>query len=93
LAPLLEEWKQALAVVAHPDDLETARERGCPLDRCGPLGGVRDRHRRRAGINGPRRGVVVRRQEQVASAAIVVVDDVTFLGHRDRRRPLRPGTV
>jgi LmbE family N-acetylglucosaminyl deacetylase len=86
LTPMPEDWKQALAVVAHPDDLEygaaSAVARWTGEGRSVAYVMVTDGE---AGIDGmsPAGAAVLRRQEQRASAAIVGVDDVTFLGHPD----------
>ncbi|KAA0235751.1 MAG: Mycothiol S-conjugate amidase [Acidimicrobiales bacterium] len=84
--PIPEEWERALAVVAHPDDLEygvasavgrwtaTGKEVVYVLATRGE-----------AGIDGmdPRECARVRSDEEVASAAIVGVHDVRFLDHAD----------
>jgi LmbE family N-acetylglucosaminyl deacetylase len=86
LAPLPEGWKTALAVVAHPDDLEygaaSAVARWTGEGRSVAYVIVTDGE---AGIAGmpPAQVAAVRRHEQLASAAVVGVEDVTFLGHRD----------
>ncbi len=86
LTPMPDDWKQALAVVAHPDDLEygaaSAVARWTGEGRSVAYVIVTDGE---AGINGmsPPEAAVLRRQEQVTSAAIVGVDDVTFLRHPD----------
>ena len=86
LTPMPDDWKQALAVVAHPDDLEygaaSAVARWTGEGRSVAYVMVTDGE---AGIDGlsPAEAAVLRRQEQVTSAAIVGVDDVTFLGHPD----------
>jgi LmbE family N-acetylglucosaminyl deacetylase len=86
LPPLPEDWERALAVVAHPDDLEygaasavarwTARGKwvGYLLVTAGE-----------AGIDGmdPREAGPLRRDEERAGAAHVGVDTVEFLDHRD----------
>ncbi|WP_107485282.1 PIG-L deacetylase family protein [Streptomyces sp. MP131-18] len=80
------DWQRALAVVAHPDDLEygaaaavaewtgTGREVAYLLVTRGE-----------AGIDTlpPEESARVREAEQRASAALVGVEQVTFLGHRD----------
>lgn len=86
LEPLPEDWERALAVVAHPDDLEygvasaVARWTGQGKHVAYVL--VTDGE---AGIDGmaPEEAGPLRRAEQVASAAEVGVDTVEFLGHRD----------
>jgi len=83
---LPEDWQRALCVVAHPDDLEygtavavakwTAhgKEVAYVLATAGE-----------AGIDSmkPEDAGVIREQEERASAALVGVDSVTFLGHPD----------
>ena len=86
LTPMPDDWKQALAIVAHPDDLEygaaSAIARWTGEGRSVAYVMVTDGE---AGIDGmpPAEAAVLRRQEQVTSAAIVGVDDVTFLGYPD----------
>jgi LmbE family N-acetylglucosaminyl deacetylase len=86
LAPFPDDWERALAVVAHPDDLEygaagaiaawTASGRSVVyvLATSGE-----------AGIDGiePERCGPLREDEQRAAAAVVGVDVVEFLGHPD----------
>jgi LmbE family N-acetylglucosaminyl deacetylase len=86
LAPLDEDWERALAVVAHPDDLEfgsaaaVARwtAQGKTVVYCLVTSGE-------AGIDGmaPEETRGVREAEQRASAAVVGVDAVEFLGLPD----------
>ncbi len=86
LQPLPEDWQRALCVVAHPDDLEfgaaaaVARWTGQGKDvtYCMVTSGE-------AGIDGLDPGECrrVREAEQIASAAIVGVPDVVFLGLAD----------
>lgn len=86
LVPLDEDWSRALAVVAHPDDLEfgaaaaVARwaSQGKSVVYCMVTSGE-------AGIDGldPEESRVVREAEQVESARIVGVDAVEFLGFPD----------
>ena len=86
LEPIDENWTSALAVVAHPDDLEygTAAAiarwtaQGKRIAYCLATSGE-------AGIDGmtPEEAGPLREQEERASAAIVGVDDVSFLGHPD----------
>ena len=86
LEPMPEGWQRLLAVVAHPDDLEygaasaIARWTGAGKDVAYVI--VTDGE---AGIDGvaPAEAGPIRRREQVTSARVVGVDDVTFLGHRD----------
>ncbi|MDN5861574.1 MAG: PIG-L family deacetylase, partial [Pseudonocardia sp.] len=81
-----EDWARALAIVAHPDDLEygaaSAVARWTASGKSVGYVIVTDGE---AGIDGldPRVAGPLRQKEQVASAAIVGVPDVTFLGHRD----------
>ena len=86
LIPFPDDWQRALAVVAHPDDLEygsasaiarwtsEGREIAYVLVTSGE-----------AGIDGipPAECGPLREDEQRASAAIVGVTSVEFLGHRD----------
>ncbi|MFD1149974.1 PIG-L deacetylase family protein [Saccharothrix hoggarensis] len=86
LEPLQEDWERALAVVAHPDDLEY-----------GASGAIarwtaQGKHvayvlasRGEAGIDTlpPEEAGPLRAREQVASAAVVGVDVVEFLDHPD----------
>ncbi|GAA2750186.1 MULTISPECIES: PIG-L deacetylase family protein [Kitasatospora] len=86
LEPVDEDWGTALAVVAHPDDMEygaaaaVARwtSQGKRVVYVMVTSGE-------AGIDGmePEACRTVREQEQIASAAIVGVDTVEFLGHPD----------
>jgi LmbE family N-acetylglucosaminyl deacetylase len=86
LEPMPEGWQRLLAVVAHPDDLEygaaSAVARWTSAGRDVAYVIVTDGE---AGIDGtpPAEAGPIRRREQVASAEVVGVDDVTFLGHRD----------
>ncbi|HEX5614079.1 MAG TPA: PIG-L family deacetylase, partial [Acidimicrobiia bacterium] len=81
-----EDWSRALAVVAHPDDLEYGA--ACAIARW------TDQGKRiayvmvtagEAGIDSmpPDRVVAVRTDEEIRSAAAVGVDTVEFLGHPD----------
>ena len=86
LEPIDESWSTALAIVAHPDDLEygaasaIARwtSQGKRVVYCLATSGE-------AGIDGlaPEEAGPLREEEQRASAAIVGVDVVEFLGHQD----------
>jgi LmbE family N-acetylglucosaminyl deacetylase len=86
LQPVDEDWSTALALVAHPDDLEygTAAAiarwtaQGKRVVYCLATSGE-------AGIDGiePERAGPLREEEERASAAIVGVDVVEFLGHPD----------
>lgn len=81
-----EDFTRAMAVVAHPDDLEygaaSAIARWTRAGRSVAYVIVTDGE---AGIDGilPAEAGRLRQQEQVASAAVVGVDDVTFLRHPD----------
>ncbi|MEE4495972.1 PIG-L deacetylase family protein [Streptomyces sp. BE230] len=86
LEPMPTDWQRALAVVAHPDDLEY----GCAAAVAGWTDGGRDityllATRGEAGIDTlePERCAPLREQEQRASAAVVGVSRVDFLDHRD----------
>ncbi|MFE5022943.1 PIG-L deacetylase family protein [Streptomyces sp. NPDC056656] len=86
LRPMPEDWQRALAVVAHPDDLEY----GCSAAIAGWTDGGREvayvlATRGEAGIDTlePAKCAPLREQEQRASAAVVGVDSVEFLGHKD----------
>jgi LmbE family N-acetylglucosaminyl deacetylase len=86
LEPVDENWDTALAVVAHPDDLEYGAAaaiarwtcQGKKITYCMVTSGE-------AGIDSmpPEDAGPLREHEQRAAAAIVGVDDVWFLGHRD----------
>lgn len=86
LEPLNEDWERALCVVAHPDDMEfgaaaaVARwtAQGKEVTYCMVTSGE-------AGIDGLEPGECrrVREAEQVASAQVVGVPDVVFLGLPD----------
>lgn len=86
LAPLAEDWTRALAIVAHPDDLEfgaaaaIARWTGQ-----GKQVGYVMVTSGEAGIDGmhPDQSRTVREAEQIESARIVGVDTVEFLGFPD----------
>jgi LmbE family N-acetylglucosaminyl deacetylase len=81
-----EDWQRALAVVAHPDDLEygtsaaVARWTGEGRAVTYLLA-----TRGEAGIDGmdPEQAAVVREREQIEAATIVGVSDVEFLDHAD----------
>ncbi|WP_406104237.1 PIG-L deacetylase family protein [Micromonospora globbae] len=86
LEPVTEDWQRALAVVAHPDDLEFGAAaaiarwtgQGKRIANCLVTSGE-------AGIDGipPERARQIREQEQRDSAALVGVDTVEFLGLPD----------
>ncbi len=86
LEPLPEDWNQAIAVVAHPDDLEygaaaaVARWTAQGKDVSYVLA-----TRGEAGIDTipPERAAELRTAEQTASAAVVGVSRVEFLDHPD----------
>lgn len=84
--PLPEDWDHAVAVVAHPDDLEygmaSAVARFTGLGKQVSYVLVTSGE---AGIDGlePERAQIVREEEQRASAAVVGVGHVEFLGHPD----------
>src|SRR5690625_2596511 len=85
LEPVREDWDRALAVVAHPDDMEfggaaaVARwtDQGKSVVYCMVTSGE-------AGIDGvaPEECRELRTAEQIESARIVGVDQVAFLGLR-----------
>ncbi|MFG2330777.1 PIG-L deacetylase family protein [Streptomyces sp. NPDC048604] len=86
LAPMPEDWRRALAVVAHPDDLEY----GCAAAVAHWTDGGREvayllATRGEAGIDtlDPAACAPLREAEQRASAAVVGVETVEFLDHRD----------
>ncbi|PZF88368.1 PIG-L deacetylase family protein [Micromonospora deserti] len=86
LEPVTEEWQRALAIVAHPDDLEFGAAaavarwtgQGKQIAYCLVTSGE-------AGIDGmpPQRAREIREQEQRTSARLVGVDSVEFLGLPD----------
>ncbi|MEV5879069.1 PIG-L deacetylase family protein [Streptomyces sp. NPDC052101] len=86
LQPMPDDWRRALAVVAHPDDLEY----GCSAAVAAWTDGGREvayvlATRGEAGIDSldPATCGPLREREQRASAAVVGVTGVEFLGHRD----------
>ncbi|WP_217181509.1 PIG-L deacetylase family protein [Streptomyces sp. AC495_CC817] len=86
LAPMPEDWRRALAVVAHPDDLEY----GCSAAIAAWTDAGREVAyvlvtRGEAGIDTlePARCGPLREREQRASAAVVGVSEVEFLDHAD----------
>jgi LmbE family N-acetylglucosaminyl deacetylase len=80
------DWRRALAVVAHPDDMEYGAAAAVAE---WTAGGRRVDYllvtRGEAGIDGmePAESARVREAEQRASARVVGVEDVAFLDHRD----------
>ena len=86
LEPVPEDWTRALAVVAHPDDLEygtaSAVARWTAQGKQVTYVIVTDGE---AGIDGmtPEQAGPLRREEEVRSAAEVGVQTVEFLGHTD----------
>lgn len=86
LEPMPGDWQRALAVVAHPDDLEY----GCSAAIAAWTDEGREvayllATRGEAGIDtlAPAECAVLREREQRASAAVVGVSRVEFLDHRD----------
>ncbi|MCP3771156.1 MULTISPECIES: PIG-L deacetylase family protein [unclassified Streptomyces] len=86
LAPMPDDWQRALAVVAHPDDLEY----GCSAAIASWTDAGREvayvlATRGEAGIDtlAPAECGPLREREQRASAAVVGVSTVEFLDHRD----------
>jgi len=84
--PLAEDWETALAVVAHPDDMEYgAAAAVARWTSQGKRIGYVMVTSGEAGIDSlePEKCRPIREAEQIASAALVGVDDVEFLGHPD----------
>jgi LmbE family N-acetylglucosaminyl deacetylase len=86
LAPMPEDWQRALAIAAHPDDLEY----GAAAAVAAWTGAGRQMSylmvtRGEAGIDGiaPEQAAPLREQEQRTAAAEVGVTTVEFLDHRD----------
>jgi len=86
LGPMPDDWQRALAVVAHPDDLEY----GCSAAIAVWTDAGREvtyvlATRGEAGIDtlDPAECAPLREREQRASAAVVGVSEVEFLDHRD----------
>ena len=86
LEPLPDDWERALVVVAHPDDAEygTAAAVAAWTDAGRHVAYVLAT-RGEAGIDSlpPAEAAAVREREQRASAAVVGVEAVEFLDHRD----------
>ncbi|MBB4931668.1 LmbE family N-acetylglucosaminyl deacetylase [Lipingzhangella halophila] len=86
LEPMPTDWRRALAIVAHPDDVEygTAAAVATWLDESREVGYVLAT-RGEAGIDGvsPQEATELREREQRASAHVVGVSLVEFLDHRD----------
>ncbi|GII62353.1 GlcNAc-PI de-N-acetylase [Sphaerisporangium krabiense] len=85
-APMPDDWGRALAVVAHPDDLEYGP--ACAVAAWTAAGkdvAYLIVTRGEAGIDSlpPEQAGRVREREQIEAAAIVGVERVEFLGHRD----------
>lgn len=81
-----DDWSRALAVVAHPDDLEYGAASAITRwTRAGKAVGYVIVTDGEAGIDAatPADAAVLRRKEQLESAAIVGVEDVTFLHYPD----------
>ena len=86
LEPMPEDWQRALAVVAHPDDLEYgAAAAVADWTASGKEVSYTLVTRGEAGIDGlgPGECAEVREAEQRASAQVVGVSDVRFLGYQD----------
>ncbi|MFG2893672.1 PIG-L deacetylase family protein [Streptomyces sp. NPDC048248] len=86
LSPMPEDWQRALAVVAHPDDLEYGAAAAiAEWTAAGREITYLLVTRGEAGIDGlaPDECAVIREAEQRAGAALVGVDTVEFLDHRD----------
>lgn len=85
-APMPGDWRRALAVVAHPDDLEYGP--ACAVAAWTAAGrevAYLLATRGQAGIDSvpPEEAGRIREAEQIKAAAIVGVHDVEFLDHRD----------
>jgi LmbE family N-acetylglucosaminyl deacetylase len=86
LAPLDENWERALAVVAHPDDLEYgAASAVARWTSQGKYVGYLLATRGEAGIDSmpPSQTGPLREQEEITSAGLVGVQDVEFLDYTD----------
>ncbi len=86
LVPMPEDWRRALAIVAHPDDLEYgAAAAVARWTSAGKEVAYLLVTRGEAGIDTmePAEAARVREAEQRASAAVVGVESVEFLDHKD----------
>jgi LmbE family N-acetylglucosaminyl deacetylase len=86
LEPMPTDWTRALAVVAHPDDIEIgAAGAVAAWTKAGKQVSYLLLTSGEAGIDGlpPAQAGPVRQAEQVASAGVVGVTDVEFLGYPD----------
>ena len=86
LPPLPDDWSRALAIAAHPDDLEYGTNAAIAAwTAAGRSVSYVLATRGEAGIAGTPPGTAgpLREAEERASAAAVGVHDVRFLGHRD----------
>jgi LmbE family N-acetylglucosaminyl deacetylase len=86
LQPMVTDWSRALAVVAHPDDIEFgAAGAVAAWTAAGKSVSYLLLTKGEAGIDSmdPEKTAVVRQSEQLASAAIVGVSEVEFLGYAD----------
>ncbi len=86
LQPVPEDWTRALAIAAHPDDLEYgAASAIARWTSQGKWVGYLLVTRGEAGIDGmhPDETAPLRTKEEIASAAVVGVDTVDFLEHAD----------
>ncbi|MCF4138038.1 PIG-L family deacetylase [Streptomyces sp. Tue 6430] len=86
LQSLPDDWSRALAVVAHPDDIEFGTSSAVAAwTAAGKSVSYLLVTKGEAGIDGlaPAESAVVREAEQRASAKIVGVSEVEFLDHRD----------
>ncbi|HEY8456271.1 MAG TPA: PIG-L deacetylase family protein [Actinopolymorphaceae bacterium] len=86
LEPMPTDWQRALAIVAHPDDLEYgAASAIASWTAAGREVAYVLVTRGEAGIDGmpPEEAAKIREREQIASAAVVGVKEVEFLDHRD----------
>jgi LmbE family N-acetylglucosaminyl deacetylase len=86
LAPMPGDWQRALAIVAHPDDLEYGAAAAiAEWTDAGREVGYLLVTRGEAGIDGmePEQAARIREDEQRASAAVAGVGTVEFLDHPD----------